>query len=139
MLVLALTTSFLFMTAISPVLMYDSLAQLYGSSQKMMFSSICHQQLDRTIHIQGIPAAVCARCLGIYAFLSIGFVIVPIFKRFFNYNFRYSKALLFMATIVLLTDYSMQWIGMYEGSNFSRFLTGSALGASTAIFIIYKK
>lgn len=139
MLVLAFSTSFLLLTAISPVIMHESLAQWYGSGQKLMFSSICHQQLDRIIHVQGIPNAVCSRCLGIYAFLSIGFLIVPFIKRFFINNFRYSKAMLMLAALVIVIDYGMQWIEIYEGTNFIRFLTGSALGISTTFFIIYHK
>lgn len=136
---LIISTSFLFLAAASPVFLHESLAQWLGSWQKMMFSGICHQQLARTIHLEGIPAAVCSRCLGIYAFLSIGFLWVPVFKRFLIKDFQYSKVLLILATSILLMDFGLQWIGLYEGTNLTRFLSGSAVGLSTAIFIIYYK
>ncbi|MEX0779396.1 MAG: DUF2085 domain-containing protein [Balneolales bacterium] len=137
--ILALSTSFLFLAAVSPIFLFESLSEWYGSDQKFMFSTICHQQLDRTLHINRIPAAVCSRCTGIYAFLSIGFIIVPFIKRFFINNFRYSKAMLILAVMVLVIDYGMQWVGIYEGTNFIRFVTGSAVGISTTIFINYQK
>ena len=135
----AVTTTLLFVIAISPYLLHDSLAEWLGSWQKLMFADICHQDLTRTIFVNDIPAAVCGRCLGIYAFLSVGFICVPFFKRFLIKNFRYSKALLLLTFVIMLIDYIIQWLGFYDGSNLTRFATGAALGLSATLFIFFQK
>jgi hypothetical protein len=33
----------------------------------LAFAAVCHQSPDRCFHFYGLPLAVCARCLGIYA------------------------------------------------------------------------
>ncbi|MEX2633423.1 MAG: DUF2085 domain-containing protein [Balneolales bacterium] len=136
---IAISTSILFLIAISPYYFHNSIVEWYNSWQKLMFADICHQKISRTIHQNGIPAAVCGRCLGIYAFLSIGFIFIPIIKRFLIEKFRYSKVLLLTMFLIIVTDYSLQWISLYEGSNMSRFISGSLLGLSTTVFIIYHK
>lgn len=135
---LALSTTILFLTTVSPFFLHESIGQWAGSWQKAMFSSLCHQNPVRSLQWHGIPAAVCGRCLGIYAFVSVGFVFMPVLERFFLKYFRYSKAILITAVIILLVDFGLQWLNIYEGTNTTRMLTGSALGFSIPVFIIYK-
>src|ERR1700761_8410929 len=39
------------------------------------FSSLCHQNPDRSFLIRGVPVAVCARCLGIYLGVVAGMLL----------------------------------------------------------------
>ena len=62
-------SAFICVAALGPALFNANLSwgEWYASWQRQAFSGLCHQQTDRMFLLNGMPMAVCSRCLGIYS------------------------------------------------------------------------
>lgn len=103
--------------------------------QHSLFSSVCHQQADRSFWIAGQPMAVCARCAGIYGMFTAGWILVPFFAA--KIQFSKKEDTKFLAIIFLLNviDVIGNLLGIWQNTLISRLLAGSLLGFATAICI----
>lgn len=108
-----------------------SLSEWYMSWQKQMFHMLCHQQLDRTIHLGEVPMAVCSRCTGIYIMFFANMLIVPLLPQT-KWRNKWAIFLVFIALSFNLVDFSVNAFDVWENTLTSRFLVGSLIGISAA-------
>lgn len=99
------------------------------------FSYLCHQIPSRTFHFEEHAFAVCTRCFGVYFGLLIGFVVYPLFRPIKETE-PLSRIWLFLALIPIGIDWSLGVFDIWENTHWSRFLTGTILGMSCAVFIL---
>ena len=108
-----------------------SISEWYMSWQKQMFHMLCHQQLDRTIHLGEVPMAVCSRCTGIYIMFFANMLIVPLLPQT-KWRNKWAIFLVFIALSFNLVDFSVNAFDVWENTLTSRFLVGSLIGISAA-------
>src|ERR1700683_2548556 len=61
----------LLVAALTPPALMRLGQPLAAMAVSAFFSKLCHQRPDRALYLFGAPAAVCLRCLGIYAGAAI--------------------------------------------------------------------
>lgn len=88
---------------------------------RSFFSSLCHQNPARSFLIQGSPAAVCVRCLGIYCGAALG--MLPTLRR------APAVRLLGLAVLLNLLDLTSGTLHWHGNLVWTRFLLGLLLGA----------
>ena len=98
------------------------------------FSHLCHQQPERSFFIAGQQFAVCARCTGIYAGLAAGAICYPLLASL-RRTTPPDRKWLFIAALPLAFDFGLGFLGIWENTHSSRFLTGALLG-SVAVFYV---
>ncbi len=94
----------------------------------LFFSSICHQEADRCFQYQGLPLAVCARCLGLYlgfVFGLLGSALLTGFKR----------ALLAHPRLLLIFALPMLADLILPNNHWSRMLTGMTASFPIAFLV----
>ena len=99
------------------------------------FSYICHQLPERSLHIDGHPLAVCARCFGVYFGLLAGLVIYPLWRRIDEIE-PLPRIWLFLSLVPIGIDWSLSVFGVWENTHLSRFITGLILGVACATYIV---
>ena len=82
----------------------------------------CHCKEDRSFHIKGYRFPVCARCTGELLGIVLSLFTLGIYQP--------DASLLFVLTLPLLFDGSMQLLTEYQSTNFRRLLTGIPFGWS---------
>jgi uncharacterized membrane protein len=111
-------------------------APLFGlSSVYGIFSYVCHQLPDRSIHLDGHSMAVCTRCFGVYFGLAAGVLIYPLWRPIEKIE-PIRRFWLFLSLVPVTIDWSLTMVGIWENTHVSRFLTGMILGAACATFIV---
>jgi len=98
------------------------------------FSHICHQQPERSFFIAGQQFAVCARCTGIYAGFAAAAFCYPLLASL-RRTTSPDRKWLFIAAFPLAVDFGLGFLGIWENTHSSRFLTGALLG-SVAVFYV---
>ena len=132
-----LPTSLLFLLAAwSPPLVYHNLSDWYGSWQQSMFAFVCHQQLDRTFFIHGIPLAVCSRCTGIYTGLFFGLLFFSFFTDFVKKTEHYINRVFFTLSFVVLLDGCANLLQFWQTTPELRLLTGGVWAVSTGAVLV---
>lgn len=99
------------------------------------YSFLCHQLPERSFYAEGHPFAVCSRCFGVYFGLVLGFLVYPLWQRI-DETQPIARFWLFLSLIPIGVDWTLGVLGIWENTHFSRFLTGTILGAACATFII---
>ncbi len=94
-----------------------------------VFHAFCHQLSDRSPHVDGVQLAVCWRCLGIYAGLVIGALLLPLVGRGDVWINRNAKWLLLGALVLTGLDWAGPVVGYWDNTWLSRMATGGGLGA----------
>jgi uncharacterized membrane protein len=107
----------------------------FADSLYRFFSFICHQNPDRSFHLSGEPVAVCARCFGVYSGLFLGFPIYAVFRNL-DETEPPSRVWLIASTIPIGLDWTLGFLGFWENTHISRFLTGFILGAACSMYLI---
>ena len=103
-----------------------------GSWQKAVFASVCHQDLNRSIWLNGAPMAVCDRCFGIYAGTAMGLVLgYAIHPRI-----RALKVAAVWAVIAILIDVSATLSGIWPPLRSIRIATGLVLGCAAGFLLV---
>jgi uncharacterized membrane protein len=97
------------------------------------YSTTCHQLPDRSYWLLGSPLAVCSRCASIYAGVLLGLALAP--ARGLRAPMPRRRSLL-AAAAPASADFLLGWLGLVENSFLSRGLTGVALGAVSAFYIL---
>jgi uncharacterized membrane protein len=123
-----------FLIVIAPIAEANDLTGVSTPIYKFC-SFICHQIPARSYFIENQPFAVCARCLGIYFGLFLGFVLYP-FLRPIEKTEALPHFWLFLAMIPMALDWSLGFFEIWENTHLSRFLTGLIMGAACAVFIV---
>jgi uncharacterized membrane protein len=99
------------------------------------FSYICHQTPERSLHLGEHPMAVCSRCFGVYFGLLAGTFLYPLWRPVDAVE-PIPRFWLFLSLIPIGVDWSLGVFGIWENTHFSRFVTGSILGAACATYIV---
>lgn len=92
-----------------------------------LFSPTCHQIPSRCFFVFGHPLAVCARCLGIYTGFLAGTLIYPFLKGFHSPSLPRMKNFV-LISIPIALDTTANFFGIWESSEWLRFLTGLIWG-----------
>ena len=99
------------------------------------FSFLCHQIPERSFFIAEHQFAVCARCTGLYAGFTLATFVYPLVR-----SLRLIEApprkWLFMAAAPLAIDFTLGFLGIWENTHFSRFATGTLLGAVAVFYVM---
>ncbi len=130
----ALTLLFVSLMVVAPI----ALAHGYNSSAFIlyeMFGRVCHQLPERGFYLEGHPFAVCARCTGIYFGFAAGVLLYPLVRSLRRGDAPERKWLL-IALAPMLLDFTLGFLGVWENTHLSRFLTGALLGAVGAFYVV---
>ena len=100
---------------------------LPGFALKRCFALVCHQRPERSFWIFGAPAAVCARCLGIYCGAAVGLLL--------RTTRRTAMYLLLAATALNIADAVTELLHWHGNWSCLRFMLGILLGATAALLI----
>ena len=130
----ALIAVWVFLIALAPIAEANNLTNV-SSSIYNFFGFLCHQNSARSFSFYDHALAVCSRCFGVYFGLFLGFIIYP-FLRLIEETEALPRIWLFLAMIPMAVDWMLGAFSVWENTHFSRFLTGTILGAACAIFII---
>ena len=99
------------------------------------FASACHQMPERSFHLWGSPAAVCARCLGLYAGVLAGVLAYPLARGVVRTDVPH-RVWLLLAALPTSIDFVLGVTGVWENTHWSRFLTALVLGAAAAFYVV---
>jgi uncharacterized membrane protein len=118
----------------APVMAAHASAAVY-----LVGSFICHQLPDRSFHVAGSQLPVCARCLGIYAGITVvaalgcvAWVREPL-RRWPAARFRWFAAIAALPTVVTVVA---EWGGGWATSNAVRAIAGASLGMGAALVVV---
>jgi uncharacterized membrane protein len=99
------------------------------------FRYVCHQIPARSFYVMGHPLAVCARCTGIYVGLAAGVIIYPLVRPIRKIETP-RRLWLLLALAPMTIDFSLTFLGIWQNTHLSRFLTGALFGAVTSLYIV---
>ena len=92
-----------------------------------IFGFLCHQIPERSFWILENPVAVCARCIGIYAGLMSGALLLPLVEHLFG-DRPVRARWIFLALLPMGIDWSLTHFEIWANTGASRFITGLLLG-----------
>jgi uncharacterized membrane protein len=99
------------------------------------FSYVCHQIPERSFFIAGHQFGVCSRCTGLYAGFAAATVFYPLVQ-----SLRRTEApprkWLFLAAAPLAIDFALGFLGIWDNTHTSRFITGALLGSVSVFYIM---
>jgi uncharacterized membrane protein len=101
---------------------------LFALLIRSFFSGLCHQDPARSFMVEGSPAAVCVRCLGIYCGAALAPLLCVVEAP--------ARRLLALALLLNLLDVasaSLHWHGDFPPV---RFLLGVMLGAGAGAVVL---
>ncbi|HZI20388.1 MAG TPA: DUF2085 domain-containing protein [Pyrinomonadaceae bacterium] len=99
------------------------------------FAPVCHQLAERSFHLEGFPLAVCARCWGLYAGALAGLLFYPLARPLAQTDAPH-RGWVIAAALPTSVDFALGFLGVWENTHWSRFLTAAVLGASAAFFVV---
>jgi len=97
---------------------------------KDLYGNVCHQEIAKTLHINGYALLVCARCTGIY----LGAFIFSIISLAVTKKFYQNKILLPAVVTIVIIDVLLSTFGFVVYSKISAFATGFLLGSVSFIY-----
>jgi uncharacterized membrane protein len=103
---------------------------LYGS-----FAILCHQLPERSYFIAGEKFAVCSRCTGVYAGVLITLLGYPLIRSLRSVSIP-PRRWLFLFSLPLLIDFGLGFLGIWENTHWSRFITGFLFGGVIVFYVM---
>jgi uncharacterized membrane protein len=100
-----------------------------------VFAPLCHQIPDRCFHLNGLPMAVCGRCLGIYAGFAGGLLAYPLVRGFRRLALPPVRLLVGL-TLPMAVEAFGGILGLWRSPIGLRFVTGFAWGAILPFYFI---
>jgi len=127
-------------SAVVSLIMAVPLAQSHGHdlfafTVNRAFSVVCHQLPERSFYLSGHPFAVCARCMGLYSGIAVAACFYPLVRSLERTD-SLPTIWLFVAAAPMTIDVSLDHLDIWHNTHFSRFLTGTLLGAATMFYIV---
>jgi len=107
----------------------------WGQAIYRAFSYVCHQIPERSFFIAEHQFAVCARCTGLYAGFTLATIVYPLVRSLRQVEAPPRKWL-FLAAAPLAIDFTLGFLGIWENTHFSRFATGTLLGAVAVFYVM---
>lgn len=120
---------------VSAPLAQTSQHAIIAGSLYQAFGYVCHQEPERSFFVAGQPFAVCARCTGLYAGFAFTTLLYPLFMSLRRTN-PPERKWLFLAAAPLAIDFTLSFLGIWENTHTSRFLTGALLGAAVVFYVM---
>lgn len=105
---------------------------LFNLITHQFFSTVCHQDPDKSFLCGTDYLLVCSRCLGIYT----GALITSFVMLFYKKNFRLNLRPLLFASLPMLTDVLAVSSVIYFYSFAAALLTGILFGSVSFIYIL---
>ncbi len=99
------------------------------------FRPLCHQIDQRSLHLDGAPLAVCARCSAIYGAFLIGIALYPLLRPLDRPALPGRRWLL-AAALPMVLDVAAAFSGLHESTPVTRLITGALLGFALAWFCL---
>jgi uncharacterized membrane protein len=105
----------------------------YHKMSLKAFESLCHQQHDRSLVINGVSMAVCSRCFGIYSAFFAGLIVMPmLLSNGLPYRKKPAIKLIVAALLLIVVDFVGNYLGAWMNSHQSRIILGALFGLSLA-------
>ncbi|MDI6401776.1 DUF2085 domain-containing protein [Balneolaceae bacterium ANBcel3] len=115
----------------------ENIHEWFSSWPKQLFSTICHQQVDRSYRIQGIPLAVCVRCTGFFAGVLLSFLCFSVFKGFVSSEKSKNIRIFLYTMLVLMMDWVANLFQLWQTPEHIRMLTGFSWGGAAGICLVF--
>ena len=100
------------------------------------FSNVCHQIPTRSVVVDGVPLAVCHRCLGIFTGLAVATVLFAFLIRFRTWVVQHARTAIVLCLTPLALDWGLDITGLWTNTPSSRTLTGSVFGLTMGAMLI---
>lgn len=97
------------------------------------FQHLCHQLPGRSFSIDGVPLAVCHRCIGVYVGLALGVLVLPVIRRRARQWARHDRWVLLAAVLPATIDWGGDMLGWWSNTVGTRVVTGLWLGIIVGI------
>lgn len=127
-------TGLIFGLAMLPPLLPTGLEAAVRSA----FAPVCHQMPSRSLHIGGVPVAICDRCSGIYLGLFLGVASIEGGKFLWGWLGTKGRYLLLGAVGPLAIDWVGPLLGVWSNGPTSRILTGFLFGVVAASYVTHR-
>jgi uncharacterized membrane protein len=109
----------------------------------MIGYAICHQIPARTIHIDGTPLPLCARCTGIYLGALMGLTGLTLLKRYRFSELPPTRLLLVLVAFIAIMGFDginsyfalLRLPHLYEPQNWLRVTTGTFNGLAMSVIV----
>lgn len=106
---------------------------IYHRLSYMAFDSLCHQQPDRSLTLNGVAMSVCSRCFGIYGSFWLGLLSMPLLIHIgIPYRRSYALRAIVLALAAIVVDFVGNFMGIWMNSHQSRIILGVLFGLSLA-------
>lgn len=128
---------FFVIAAWSPPLFYSTITEWHQSWHKAMFSYVCHQNIDRSYIIGGIPQAVCSRCAGIYSGLFLGLAFFSNFPAFVDNSKHFIIRIFIVVSLILVLDGFANLFQIWHTGNHARSMVGLFWGIMTGTLLVF--
>ncbi len=128
---LALASGFMLSAALSPAFLAAAGAGPMKEYAYLGFERVCHQIPERSLTLFGERAAVCSRCLGIYAGLFLSCLLLRPPSGGMPRAHLILAAASPMAADILLASLGVLW-----GGNWTRLATGLLFGLAVPLYLI---
>lgn len=106
----------------------------FTSWQKQVFDMLCHQNPERSIHLNDTPMAVCSRCFGIYSSFFLTTTVIPLLKQSLWRN-KWAIFIVIVAITLNVVDSVAYSFQIWENTITSRFWFGSLIGFGAAFVL----
>lgn len=116
---------------ISPCLYLDLLAPFYPI-QKLIYSNVCHQNIQKSFSCDNNYFFVCARCTGIYLGAFVASLIISIF----NINKILNTKYLYLLSVPMILDVTLLIFKVYDYNKMISSITGFLFGSAVFIYIL---
>jgi uncharacterized membrane protein len=136
LMILSISFIWLVLIIFIPMLMYSGgLSAKISSYGYQFFSTVCHQQDERSFHLFEHKLAVCSRCVSIYAGFFLGTALYPLKFRLNNF-ITPSVWILILAVSLILIDVILDITGIFANTFYSRSVTGFITGFVLPLYLI---
>jgi uncharacterized membrane protein len=99
---------------------------------RSLYSGLCHQDPARSFTINGWPAAVCVRCLGIYLGAALGVIAAP----YWRLRREFARQICCAAALLNLLDALTEILRLHGDLPLPRFFFGALLGAACSLMVM---
>ena len=97
------------------------------------FDPYCHQIAERSIQIDGIPLAVCHRCIGIYTGLFLGSWVMLATRQI---KASAPATVILLSLAPMAVDWGLDVLGLVSNTPASRMITGLAFGIVAGLLVV---
>lgn len=99
------------------------------------FAVVCHQLAERSYFILGHKLAVCSRCTGLYAGFALTLLLYPLLRPLRSVDWP-PPVWLVLSAVPMTIDFGLTFLGIWENTHTSRFLTGLLLGSVSVFYVM---